>query len=208
MGKGIAMADARDRRPPAPPTDETVREEIASRTDAAALVWQRPATSVPQPPTLPASGVGPPVTRPCPSCGRDWGGGTNCQFCRQVEGLPQGVYLSSPAKRLGGYVLEGILLVVTLGLGWLVWTAFAFRTGQTPAKKLLSMRVVKLRTARSASWGLMFVREIIAKPIVGVLSLLTIGIINFWLLWDRDNQELWDKLVGVVVVNDSAHQLP
>jgi uncharacterized RDD family membrane protein YckC len=32
---------------------------------------------------------------------------------------------------------------------------------------------------------------------------LLIGIIlDLWLLWDKDNQELWDKLAGTVVVND------
>ena len=30
--------------------------------------------------------------RPRPNCGRDWGTGLACQFCRQVEGLPLGVH--------------------------------------------------------------------------------------------------------------------
>jgi hypothetical protein len=27
-------------------------------------------------------------------------------------------------------------------------------------------------------------------------------ILELWLIWDRDNQELWDKVVGTVVVDD------
>ena len=84
-------------------------------------------------------------SRPCPSCGREWGAGIACQFCDQVEGLPAGVHLSSPARRFGGYLLEGLLAVVTLGIGWLVW--------------------------------------------------------------DSRNQELWDKVVGTVIVNDPQKQL-
>jgi uncharacterized RDD family membrane protein YckC len=141
-------------------------------------------------------------SRPCPSCSREWGAGIACQFCDQVEGLPVGVHLSSPARRFGGYLLEGLLAVVTLGIGWLVWSFVVFGRGQTPAKQILNVRTVTLRTGRHSSWGRMFVREFIAKPLVGLLSFLTLGIANFWLVWDSRNQELWDKVVGTVVVND------
>ena len=140
--------------------------------------------------------------RPCPVCNRDWGHGAACQFCGQVEGLPSGVGLSSAAKRFGAYLLEGVLLVVTLVVGWLVWSVIVWGRGQTPAKQLLSMRVVKLRTGEKASWGTMFLREIICKWVIGFLSFFTLGIINFWLVWDSKNQELWDKMVGTIVVND------
>jgi hypothetical protein len=103
---------------------------------------------------------------------------------------------------LGGYLLEGVLSVVTLGIGWLIWSFVVFGRGQTPAKQILNMRTVTLRTGRSSSWGRMFVREFIAKPLMGLLSFITLGIANFWLVWDSRNQELWDKVVGTVVVND------
>jgi uncharacterized RDD family membrane protein YckC len=146
-------------------------------------------------------------SRPCASCGREWGGGIACQFCDQVEGLPPGVHLSSPARRFGGYVLEGVLLVVTLGIGWLVWSFVVFGRGQTPAKQLLGMRAVDLRRGQNATWGKMFVREIVAKPLVGLVSWVTLGIVNFWLVWDNRNQELWDKVVGTIVVNDPHKRL-
>jgi uncharacterized RDD family membrane protein YckC len=116
--------------------------------------------------------------------------------------MPAGVHLSSPARRFGGYLLEGLLAGVTLGIGWLIWSFVVFGPGQTPAKQILNMRAVTLRTGRSSSWGRMFVREFIAKPLMGVLSFLTLGIANFWLVWDSRNQELWDKVVGTIVVND------
>ncbi len=37
-----------------------------------------------------------------------------------------------------------------------------------------------------------------------MLSIVTAGIVNFWLLWDHDTQELWDKIVGTIVVNDRS----
>ena len=48
----------------------------------------------------------------------------------------------------------------------------------------------------------MLLRELIAKPIIGLLAWVTLGIVYFWLIWDKDTQELWDKVVGTVVVND------
>lgn len=101
-------------------------------------------------------------------------------------------------------MLEGLLLLLTLVIGWFVWALVAFGRGQTPAKQVLGMRVVNLSTGRSAGFGRMAVREIIAKPVIGVLgSIAVVGIVaDFWLLWDKDTQELWDKIVDTVVVND------
>jgi hypothetical protein len=31
---------------------------------------------------------------------------------------------------------------------------------------------------------------------------LTFGIAFFWLLWDRNRQQLYEKMVGTIVVND------
>jgi uncharacterized RDD family membrane protein YckC len=145
----------------------------------------------------------------CPNCRRSWGAGRSCQFCRQVEGLPVSIRLSSPGKRLGGWLLEGILVVVTLWIGWLVWSLIVYGQGQTPAKQLLGMRCVTLATGRRAGWGRTFAREFLAKSLIGVLASVTvIGVVAyFWLVWDRDNQELWDKLVGTVVVDDPARLL-
>jgi uncharacterized RDD family membrane protein YckC len=104
--------------------------------------------------------------------------------------------------RLGGLLLEPVLIVVTLGIGYLLWALMAFTSGQTPGKQVLGMRVVKLRDGRAAGFGTSLLREVIAKPVIGVLSIVTFGIVNFWLVWDEDSQELWDKVVGTIVVND------
>ena len=147
------------------------------------------------------------LDRQCPNCHRSWGVGRSCQFCRQVEGLPIGVTLASPAKRFGGWIVDALLVVVTLFVGYFVWSLISFTSGRTPGKQLLGMRYVHLDTGRAAGWGRTFLREVIAKAIVGVLCSLTFGIAYFWLIWDRDNQELWDKVVGTVVVNDPHRQL-
>ena len=148
--------------------------------------------------------------RACYACGRGWGPGRCCQFCRQVAGAPRGVSLSSPIRRMGGYLLESVIVIFTLGIGWLIWALIVYKDGQTPAKQVLGMRVVNLQTGRHASWGRMFLREFVAKFVVALLAALTLGIgaiVYFWLLWDKDNQELWDKVVETIVVDDPMKQL-
>lgn len=138
----------------------------------------------------------------CKHCGRPIGDGRSCQFCRQVIGFPDSVVVASPGRRFCGLLLDWFLIGVTLGIGYFIWSIFTFRKGQTPAKQLLGMRVVRLSNSYATRYWGTFLREGIAKPVVGVLAWATAGIVNFWLLWDKDNQELWDKFIGTVVVND------
>jgi uncharacterized RDD family membrane protein YckC len=144
----------------------------------------------------------------CPNCHRSWGNGRSCQFCRQVEGLPVGVKLASPGKRLGAMLLDGVLVLFTLFLGWTIWALVVYGRGQTPAKQLLGMRYVTLSTARRAGWGRTFMREFSKGLVRGIAAMTMIGLVaEFWLIWDRDNQQLWDKMVGTVVVDDPTNQV-
>ena len=145
--------------------------------------------------------------QPCSTCARERGGGVACQFCGQVDGLPAGVYLSTPGRRLGAYVLEAVLVVAGLVVVWFVWSLIVYARGQTPAKQLLNMRVISLRDGAPARWGRMFVREWIAKTLIGFVAWFTFGLLYLWLVWDGRNQELWDKMVGTVVVTDTAQLL-
>jgi uncharacterized RDD family membrane protein YckC len=142
----------------------------------------------------------------CPNCGRSWGPGIACQHCDQVEGLPIGILLTSPGRRLGAYALDVLLLVVTLVIGWLVWSLIVWGRGQTPGKQLIGLRCVKEREKTSATWGTMFLREVVCKGLLfAVITTFTFGIgyvLYFMLLWDKKNQELWDKMAGTIVVDD------
>lgn len=105
-------------------------------------------------------------------------------------------------------MLEVILMTVTLFVGWAMWSLLvAWPRGQTPAKQLLGMRVVKLNTAEPGTWGTMFVREVITKTVGSFIATFTLGILYFMLLWDRMTQQVWDKISGTVVVDDRDDQL-
>jgi uncharacterized RDD family membrane protein YckC len=140
--------------------------------------------------------------RECLNCGRSFGDGMSCQFCGQVEGLPVGVVLASAGRRLGGYLLSSLLVLVTLGVGYAIWCFLVYGRGQNPSKQLLGMRVVRLETGKRAGWGTMFVRGWIYAAIVGFISAFLLYIPLLWILWDKRNQELWDKMAETIVVKD------
>jgi uncharacterized RDD family membrane protein YckC len=120
---------------------------------------------------------------------------------------PTGAPLASVGKRFGGFLLDVLLAIVTLGIGWLVWLFVIMGRGQTPAKQLLHMRVVREDNGLCPSYGKMLVREFPARWIVGILAPFTLYIIYLWPVWDDKNQELWDKMVNTVVVDDPEDQL-
>jgi hypothetical protein len=66
---------------------------------------------------------------------------------------------ASLGKRIEALALTPLLFVVTLGVGWLVWSVLEWRDGRTPSYRLLGLRAVRasderpIRLARSlARW--------------------------------------------------------
>ena len=122
-----------------------------------------------------------------------------------------GVLLASGGSRFGAYLLDGVLAIVTLGVGWLIWHLIVMARGQSPAKQLLGMRAIKT-DGTPAGWGTMFLRDWVGKFLVGLAVSFTFGIgliLYFWLLWDPRKQELWDKMADTVVVKDGRrHKVP
>ncbi|WP_078948232.1 RDD family protein [Streptomyces griseus] len=159
------------------------------------------------PPPTPAAAAPLAATATCQNCGQAVGPEPSCQTCGQVLFLPRGIPLATVGLRFGGYLLEGVLIVCTLVIGWFVWAFIVFQYGQTPAKQLLHMRVVFIPEARTAGWWRMFFREFIAKTIIAILASFTLLIPYFWLMWDRNRQELWDKMATTLVVSDPQDQL-
>ena len=131
------------------------------------------------------------------------GGGVERGAMATARVLPADVIIANPWIRLGSYFLEVILGVVTLWIGWRVWAAFTGPTGQTPAKRLLNLRVIRAETMQPAGLAKMFwVRGLLAGMVAYVAVVFTLGIILFMPFWDRNNQNLWDKVSNTRVVSD------
>ena len=128
---------------------------------------------------------------------------------------PQGVVqapLGSPGKRFGAALLEGVLVIVTLGIGYLIWTLIIWGKGQSPGKQVLKMKVVDTSNHQVAGWGKMFLREFVIRGIViGFIAGITLYIgyiVAACMIFnrERDHQTGWDRLAGTVVVD--SEQLP
>jgi len=121
--------------------------------------------------------------------------------------LPAGVVVSSVGRRLGGYLLDVLLAIVTLFIGWLIWSLVVWGRSVSPGKQLLRMKVVKKDTGLRASYGTMALRELVGKwllvdVVIGSLCFVAALVLDFMLLWDQDRQQLWDKIAGTIVVDD------
>ena len=116
-----------------------------------------------------------------------------------VVTLPDGVVITSKSGRLLCALLEVVLAVLTLGIGYFIWSFFTFRTGQTPGKKLMGIRVISLNDGKALAFWMTLLREWIVKGFIGSI---TFGIAYIWILFDDKNQALYDKVMNTIVVDD------
>ena len=108
---------------------------------------------------------------------------------------------------MGAYILDIVLVLLTLILGYIIWWFFTLSRGQTPGKQLLGIRAMRADGTPS-DWGWTFIREFIIKLIAfGILNSV-VGIASIvdllWAFWDRDRQTLHDKIMKTVVVDDRS----
>jgi uncharacterized RDD family membrane protein YckC len=70
---------------------------------------------------------------------------------RFIEPLypPAHLVTAGPGRRLAGALLDLVLLVVTLIIGWWVWFAIVARNGQSPGKQLVGMYIIKADGTRA-----------------------------------------------------------
>jgi uncharacterized RDD family membrane protein YckC len=120
-----------------------------------------------------------------------------------LSGWPTGVRPVSGWGRLGCALLEGLLMTVTLGIGWIIWASIVVGGGQTPAKRLLNYRVIGQDTRRPVGFGRMFfIRYLVAGFVAQFAILFTLGILLFMPFWDSNRQNIWDKISSTSVMHD------
>ena len=78
--------------------------------------------------------------------------------------------LASPQARLGAYLVDIGLAIVTLFIGWFIWSMSTWKTGQTPAKRLMKQVVVSTKTGEPFTWSQMLLREAVVKWAAGGIA--------------------------------------
>lgn len=116
---------------------------------------------------------------------------------------PHELQTATAGRRLGAYALDLLITVFTLYIGWIIWFIFTAQKGQTPGKQLVRLYTMRDDGTR-AGGGYMWLREVVVKGLLfWILGTMSAGIVPLiaalWLLWDRDRQCLWDKIVSTHV---------
>ena len=108
---------------------------------------------------------------------------------------------ATPVRRLFALLLDGLLFILTLIIGYIIWWLIVLGRGQTPGKQVLGIRAVR-RDGSPAGWGTTFVREVF-KGIVHAF-----GAIGFFadaillLMDDAERRSLVDRVVNTVIVRN------
>ena len=112
--------------------------------------------------------------------------------------------LASVQARLGSFLLDLGLMLVTLFIGWVIWNLYTWKTGQTPAKRLLNQVVVVANTGEVFSWSRMALREFAVKGAAGnIVGGATNGIsfvVDSLFVFRQDRRTVHDLIVGSKVV--------
>lgn len=122
--------------------------------------------------------------------------------------LPNGVALASHGRRIGAYFLAIPLMIVTLGIGYLIWGLIVWGKGTSPALQVLGMRVYRPEQHKVAGFGIMALRNIVGGIVQGILSIITL-LVSFILFLSRpDRRTLPDLIASTVVLHDPNKVLP
>lgn len=115
------------------------------------------------------------------------------------------IELASYGRRIGAWFLSLALMIATLGIGYLVWSAFIWRYGQTPALRLLGMQVHSVETEQRASWKRMMVRELLGSVGEVALGLITLLTSFAFFIGTKKRQSLRDIFAGTIVLSTEGH---
>jgi uncharacterized RDD family membrane protein YckC len=114
-------------------------------------------------------------------------------------------------------ILDLVLIFLTFGIGWIIWSLFTWKDGQSPAKKILKIRVFAFESNQPVSWGHMAIYEFLfgmaVAMVCSVINFLTFGLLGsfaYFVMWVTDFCWYWkdgkkrtirDNIVKVIVVN-------
>lgn len=106
--------------------------------------------------------------------------------------------------RLWSAILEVILMVVTLGIGWLIWSVVLYSKSTSPAKKILGLQIVDAKSGLPATLQQMLLREVLGKLVLGPVSQGATGLISaIMILVMPSRQGIHDYIAKTVVVRRS-----
>jgi hypothetical protein len=122
---------------------------------------------------------------------------------------------ASYGTRIEALALTLLLCVVTLGIGWMVWSVFEWRNGRTPSYRVLRLRVVRLSDGRPIGLGRSIARSgiccLLIVPTIVVCAIIGISFVfgasapdN---LFRHPRRAPWDHFTRTKVASEHAEPL-
>ena len=116
--------------------------------------------------------------------------------------------LAAPETRIYAFLADLAIGFVTLGIGWLIWSAILWSQGTTPGHKLLHQTIVDEKTLQPLTWDRMAIRELLFKGFIGgILSSLTYGL--FYLadalfIFRENRRAIHDHMARTLVIQNDG----
>lgn len=175
-----------------------------------------PGSEYPPPPPPPGSYAPPPGGyAPPPGYGAGYGGypppspagpsGPRAGFgIRFAAAFIDGVLLGILQLIFRAIIGPVVASVFSLAIGFAYFGFFeGGPSGQTPAKRLLGIRVIRFDTGGELGWGTALLRHL-----VSYVSFLACFVGYLWMLWDKEKQTWHDKASNTIVVPASVYPPP
>lgn len=118
---------------------------------------------------------------------------------------------ASTAARLEALGLTAVLCVVTLGIGWLVWSVVEWRSGRTASFQLRGLRVVRRSDGKPIGLGRSIVRNAICCTVLLVPTIVACVLVGLAFvmgasppdgLMKQARRAPWDVLTGTTVLQE------
>ncbi|MEO7260168.1 MAG: RDD family protein [Jatrophihabitantaceae bacterium] len=116
--------------------------------------------------------------------------------------MPRGAELASVGRRIGGYFMELLLAIVTLGIGYFIWMLVVWGRGQTPGKQVLGMYCYRPSTGSTASWGYMLLRWF--GQVLESLIPFGFPITSIMMIASNEHKAIHDHIAGTVVLHRTS----
>jgi RDD family protein len=124
-------------------------------------------------------------------------------------------YAGSPGAgfgtRIKALLLSFVLIVVTLGVGWLAWSIVEWRHGRTVSFRLMGLRVVRASDGRPIGLATSLLRNALLCSVLLVPTMLTCIVVAFAFvmgasppedLLSKPRNAPWDRLTKTMVVQE------
>lgn len=127
-----------------------------------------------------------------------------------VESSQLGLPFATPLNRFGAAILESVLAILTLGIGWFVWWLILLGQGLTPARQILGLRIVDAKTMQPVSSSQVLLRGFVVyflafSALATGLSFVLFGagwlftLVSALLVFRTSHQTLWDQMTRTTV---------